>query len=279
MNASAARHWVSVTSRPSHLVASHSLATCAVRPATIDYRNTGIDVRDDIVASQTRAWQSLAAPGTWWTGAERVAIAREVRAARHCALCAERKAALSPYAVSGTHDAATDLRPTIVDAVHRVVTDPGRLSRQWADEVMAADVSDAHLVELVGVVCTVMLIDGFARTIGADPPPLPGPVAGDPSRLRPSEAVDEGYFVPTIPYAVGQGPHARALCAVPAGRDRLRAARSPDQPQPDGTGRRTHFRPERLLLLNDLARNGAPCEQQEGRRQRRHHRHHARGGE
>ncbi len=174
--------------------------------ATIDYRNTGIAVRDDIVASQTRAWQSLAAPGTWWTGAERVAIAREVRAARRCAGCAARKAALSPTAGSGAHDAATDLRPAIVDAVHRVVTDPGRLSRRWADQVMAADVSDAHLVELVAVVCTVMLIDGFARTIGADPPPLPEPVAGDPSRARSTEAVDEGYFVPTIPYAVGQRP-------------------------------------------------------------------------
>jgi len=201
----------------------------------IDYRNTGIDVRDDIVASQTRAWQTLSAPGTWWTGAERVAIAREVRAARRCGWCAERKAALSPYALSGQHDAATDLRPAIVDAVHRVVTDPGRLSRRWAAEVMAAGVSDAHLVELVGVVCTVMLVDGFARAIGAEPPPLPEPVAGDPSRLRPVEAVDEGYFVPTIPYPVGQRPElglyepnafvpnvGRGLSLVP---DALRSAR------------------------------------------------------
>jgi hypothetical protein len=127
------------------------------------------------------------------TGAERVAIAREVRAARRCAFCAERRAALSPTAVSGAHDAATDLRPAIVDAVHRVVTDPGGLSRRFADEVIAA-VSDARLVELVGVVCTVMLVDGFARTIGADAPPLPEPVAGDPSRLRPTEAVDEGFL-------------------------------------------------------------------------------------
>ena len=92
------------------------------------------------------------------------------------------------------------------DAVHRVVTDPGRLSRHWADEVIAAGIRDAQLVELVSVVCTVMLIDGFARAIGADPSPLPAPIAGDPSRVRPSEAVDEGYFVPTIPYAVGQLP-------------------------------------------------------------------------
>lgn len=172
----------------------------------IDHRNTGIAVRDDIIASQTRAWQSLGAPGTWWTGAERVAIAREVRAARRCAACAERKAAVSPYAVSGAHTTATDLPPAAIDAVHRIATDPGRLSRRWAGEVMAAGFRDAQLVELASVVCTVMLIDGFARAIGGDPTPLPAPVAGEPSRRRPAEAVDEGYFVPTIPYSVGSRP-------------------------------------------------------------------------
>jgi len=203
--------------------------------SAIDFRNTGIPVREDIIASQTRAWQSLRAPGTWWTGAERVAIAREARAARRCAGCAERKAALSPYAVSAAHDAATDLPPAIVDAVHRVVTDPGRLTRRWADEVIAAGTSDAQLVELVSVVCTVMLIDGFARAIGGDAPSLPEPLAGDPSRRRPAEAIDEGYFVPTIPYAVGQRPElslyepnaflpnvGRGLSLVP---DALRSAR------------------------------------------------------
>jgi alkylhydroperoxidase family enzyme len=172
----------------------------------IDYRSTGIAVRDDIVASQRRAWQSLAAAGTWWTGAERVAIAREVRAARRCPFCAERKAVLSPSAVSGVHAAASDLRPAIVDAVHRVVSDPGRLSRGWAAEVIAAGASDAQLVELISVVCIAMLVDGFARAIGADPPTLPDPQAGAPTRVRPAEAIDEGYFVPTIPYAVGSRP-------------------------------------------------------------------------
>jgi hypothetical protein len=177
-----------------------------VAAALIDYRNTGIAVRGDIVASQTRAWQSLAAPGTWWSGAERVAMAREVRAARQCAACAERKAALSPTAVKTAHHAATDLAPAVVDAVHRVVTDPGRLSRSWVGGVIAAGVSDAQLVELISIVCTVMLVDDFARAVGSGPPALPEPLDGEPSRMRPAEAVDEGYFVPTIPYAIGSRP-------------------------------------------------------------------------
>jgi alkylhydroperoxidase family enzyme len=211
-----------------------------VAAALIDYRSTGIAVRGDIVASQTRAWQSLAAPGTWWTGPERVAIAREVRAARRCAACAERKAALSPTAPTRPHAVATDLAPAIADAVHRVVTDPGRLSRSWADAVIASGVSDAQLVELISIVCMVMLIDGFARAIGADAPALPEPLGGEPSRVRPAEAVDEGYFVPTIPYAIGALPEhglfapngfvpnvARGLSLVPdavrTGKDLMRA--------------------------------------------------------
>lgn len=174
--------------------------------AAIDYRDTGVPVRSDIVASQERAWQSLAAPGTWWTGAERVAIAREVRASRQCAWCAARKAALSPYAVSGAHVAASELAPAVVDAVHRVTTDPGRLTRRFVDDVIAAGTSDAQLVELIGVVCLVMLVDGFARAIGADAPALPDPLPGVPTRVRPAEAIDEGYFVPTIPYAIGARP-------------------------------------------------------------------------
>ncbi|TFH21484.1 MAG: hypothetical protein E4H03_10570, partial [Myxococcales bacterium] len=92
----------------------------------IDYESTGYRVRDDIVESQSRAWEALAQPGTWWTGAERVAIAREARAAWDCPLCRKRKSALSPYAVNGSHAAATDLSTVAIDAVHRIVTDPGR---------------------------------------------------------------------------------------------------------------------------------------------------------
>jgi alkylhydroperoxidase family enzyme len=174
--------------------------------SAIDYRSTGIAVREEIVASQRRAWDSLGAPGTWWTGAERIAIAREVRAARGCALCAERKAALSPYAVHGVHATASGLAPAVVDAVHRITSDPGRLSRRWADDVFDAGITDAQLVEGIGVVCLVMLVDGFARAIGADAPALPEPLPGEPTRVRPAEAIDEGFFVPTIPYAIGARP-------------------------------------------------------------------------
>ena len=59
----------------------------------VSYTTAPCPVRADIEEAHTFFWQKLAAPGTWWTGAERVAIGAEVRQARHCQLCQERKAA------------------------------------------------------------------------------------------------------------------------------------------------------------------------------------------
>ncbi len=55
------------------------------------------------------AWQRLGQPGSWWSGAERLALAHEARAARDCALCAQRKQALSPYSIDEHHVATREL--------------------------------------------------------------------------------------------------------------------------------------------------------------------------
>ena len=45
----------------------------------IHYDDAPYPVRSDITASHRRSWERLAKAGTWWSGAERVAIATEVR--------------------------------------------------------------------------------------------------------------------------------------------------------------------------------------------------------
>jgi len=164
----------------------------------IDYATAGFRVRDELPAAHARAWERLARPGTWWSGAERVAIAREVRAARRCALCDERRGALSPNAVGGRHDAGSMLPEVVIDTVHRLTTDAGRLSKDWYDRVRAAGVTDGHYVELVGVVVTVVSIDCFCRNLGVPLHALPDPVGGEPSCYRPSQARDEDAWVPMI---------------------------------------------------------------------------------
>src|SRR4029434_44352 len=100
-----------------------------------------VPVRDDFAAAHTRFWKRLASPGAWWTGAECVAIAAEVRQARHCPLCQARREALTPAAGESEHDHGGALPDTAVEVIHRVVTDPGRLSRKWCKDILAAGLS------------------------------------------------------------------------------------------------------------------------------------------
>ena len=92
------------------------------------FQTAPFPIRPDIGEAYRAYWTALAAPGTWWTGEERVAIAQESRTALTCAFCAERKNALSPYTFAGQHDSETDLPERVVDVVHRVVTDQTRIT-------------------------------------------------------------------------------------------------------------------------------------------------------
>ena len=75
-----------------------------IKMTEISYKDFGLPVREDITAVHRRAWKRLSEAGTWLTGAERVAIAQEARAASDCNLCQTRKDALSPNSINGNHD-------------------------------------------------------------------------------------------------------------------------------------------------------------------------------
>ena len=92
--------------------------------------------------------------------------------------------------------------------IHRVRTDPGRLSKRWFEQIRAAGVGDADYVETIAVVVTLTSIDFFCRAIGVPPHPLPAPVAGEPARHRPQGARLEGAWVPMIAHANATGAEA-----------------------------------------------------------------------
>src|SRR5262245_45587977 len=125
----------------------------------ISYTNTRVPIRTDIIEAHNVAWNRLRHAGSWFDAKTRVAIATETRHAPQCALCRRRKEALSPYGIDGAHDSLGTLPERIVDQIHRIVTDPGRLSRTWFDSVLAAGTADTEYVEIVGVVATVVSID------------------------------------------------------------------------------------------------------------------------
>src|SRR3990170_5985122 len=107
----------------------------------LDYSAAGIPVRADLQAAHRAIWDQLRSPGTWWTGAQRVTVAAETRHAACCVLCRRRKTALSPGSVQGAHDTLGALPASAVDVIHRVRTDPARLSRSWFDQAVASDLS------------------------------------------------------------------------------------------------------------------------------------------
>ena len=164
----------------------------------IGYANALVPVRGDLVAAHRRAWERLARPGTWWSGAERVAIAAEVRGAAQCPLCRERKAALSPAGVTGEHASRGALPEVAVDVIHRVTTDPAQLSKAWFEKCQVGGLGDAHYVEMIGVIVTIVSIDDFCRGLGLAPHPLPDAIPGEPSRRRPPGALPEDAWVPMI---------------------------------------------------------------------------------
>jgi hypothetical protein len=162
------------------------------------YEGAPIEIREDLAAAHRRARDHLAQPGTWWDGAERVKLMAEARHAVDCALCRRRKEALSPAAVAGSHDSLGQLPEIAVEIVHRIRTDPARLTRRWFDGIIEAGLTPEQYVEIVSVVAHTVALDTFAQGIGVPPLPLPRPATGNPTRHRPAGAKPGPAWVPWI---------------------------------------------------------------------------------
>lgn len=176
-----------------------------------------VRARDDLMDALAGEWARLGEPGTWWSGADRVALAAAARDAVGCELCQARTAALSPTHVRGEHRptrhlAADDgaMARTAVDAAHRIATDAARLTEPWYRAALAGGLSVGHYVELVAIVATVAMTDTFAAVLGAAAPPLPRPAGGEPSREIPDGATVHSAWVPTVAPEDATGAVARA---------------------------------------------------------------------
>jgi alkylhydroperoxidase family enzyme len=174
----------------------------------LDYSAAAVPIRADIQAAQRYMWDLIGRPGPQWTGAQRIAIATAARRADTCALCRARKAAVSPAAVTGAHDGADTLPANAVDVVHRIRTDPGRLSRAWYESVRAAGLDEVAYVELVAVVTAVTGVDYFCRALAMPLFALPEPAPGEPSHHRPAGAKAGTAWVAMVAPEDASGPEA-----------------------------------------------------------------------
>lgn len=152
------------------------------------YRGNRPAIRDDIAQAHAEAWSRLANPGTWWNGEERVAIARETRTAVACEPCESRTA----------HPQHAVLPQIAVDVIHRVRRAKGNLDPVWYEHSIERGLSDAHYVELIGVLASTIAIDAFTDALRLPRHQLPDPRPGAPSRVRPADAQLGLAWVPTI---------------------------------------------------------------------------------
>jgi hypothetical protein len=196
--------------------------------AALSYDGAPFAVRADLADAHRRAWDRLARAGTWLDGPARIKVAAEARHAPSCRLCARRKAALSPYAEDGEHDALGELPAAWIEAIHRIVSDPGRLTHSWYRRVLASGIADTEYVEIVSVIAHVTAIDTFARGLGVASRPLPAPLPGAPSRYRPAEARQHEAWAPNIAWDE-HGPNEADYFAGPPANIRRALTLVPDE--------------------------------------------------
>lgn len=186
-----------------------------------------ITVRDDLKSALSLAWSEVAQVGAWLSGEERFAIAGEARHAWACKLCQRRKEALSPYAIDGVHDHLGALPDAWIEAVHRIVTDSGRITESWYNSMIAAGIVEDEFIELLSLATIVTCADTFMRGVGAAPLPLPTTAhRGLPTRTRPVGVKTGPGWAPTVApedagaelgdfYDIGPQFIRRALTLVP----------------------------------------------------------------
>ncbi|MEE2777246.1 MAG: alkylhydroperoxidase-related (seleno)protein [Acidobacteriota bacterium] len=165
-------------------------------------------IREDLLSALRKSWADLGRAGTWWPGAERLAIATVAREQR-----VQRSQA--PWARAATTGLGAELPEAAIQAASRIAADPHNLDRAWAEE-MTAELGDTHYVEIASIVVTVAAVDAFCEAFGVDHEPLPDPQPGEPSGQRPDGMGDIGAWVPAI--VEYPGPNvARAMSLVPEG--------------------------------------------------------------
>jgi hypothetical protein len=85
------------------------------------------------------------------------------------------------------------------------------MDQAFYNEALEDGLSDAEYTEIVGLVARFTCFDVFARGVGVPLRPLPTPKHGSASRDRPSMAIQEKAWVPTIPNFPEGGEIAKTL--------------------------------------------------------------------
>ncbi len=168
------------------------------------YAGSAYPVRADLAAVHAAQLSEWGAPGTWGTGAQRLAVAAEARKA-----CFEAGVLEAPE--SGGAPVDLELPEVVRRVVAKLAVSPKDLDLDFYQAALKDGLSDTEYVEIVGLVARITDIDIFARGIGVSLEPLPAAQPGAPTRERPAVAVTELAWVPTIPNPPDGGELAKSL--------------------------------------------------------------------
>ena len=167
------------------------------------YEKSTYPIDGDIAAVYDKQLAALGGPGSWFDGAERLALAAEVRNARIEAGVQE-----APKLIIAE---TSELPAEALRFARKLAVEPAMMEQTDCEQVLAAGVSDAQYVEIVGLVSRLTDMDIVARGVDIPLAPLPPIVAGKLSGERPASAVEEGAWVATVPAGKAGGEDAKAI--------------------------------------------------------------------
>lgn len=120
------------------------------------------EVIEKVIAKQ---WQRLASAGTWFTGEQRVGIARVARQAQ-----------------AGLDTGCDKLPGITVEAASKIAMDAHNIDQVWVEQCFAGGLTPLQMVELTAIVAQLSTIDTYTTGIGETLRELPEPLPGDPGR-------------------------------------------------------------------------------------------------
>lgn len=168
------------------------------------YSDSAYPVTDEMDNIHEAQLNRMFAPGTWGTGAQRLAVATAAREAAYEAGILEEPDDPGASPTMALPEVAKKF-------IAKLAVSPKDVLLDTYQEANDGGLSDEEYVEIVGVVSRMVNLDVFARGLGIPLRPLPEPQPGEPSRERPEAAIRELAFVPTIPNPPEGGPAADEL--------------------------------------------------------------------
>lgn len=167
------------------------------------YDDCDYPVDDWIAALHEDELASFSTAGTWWTAAQRSAIAVTARRAR---------AAAGVQAGDAAEPACGELPAAARRVAQEVAAGGVGIDRAFCAQAQADGLSEEAYVETVGIVARLAHLDVFARGVGLGPLPLATPTDdGAAPKTRPEAARDEGFFTASVPSAPAGGATAEAI--------------------------------------------------------------------